>query len=348
MDHRLKNLLSHLIFWVVIILAYALSEFGYTNNFKLALLYELAYLPSRLLAVYLNWFILIPRLVYKNKLLLYVLILGLSLFVIGTLQRYFLIIYVNPVLFPEWQDGTSTNRILFRIFQSIVVIASPVAFSTGIKIFMDWYRQRSREKKLEKENIETELKYLRSQINPHFLFNTLNNLYGLSIEGSKKVPGLILKLSDFLSYSLYETQGNNRSSLQKELDLVEDYIELEISRFDHRVNVTRHVDCPAADKITVPPFLMIPLVENAFKHGVREEVKTSAIELKLMCHEGHLNFSISNTIAGEYIKEDQGGIGLNNLKRRLDLLMPGKYDLVTKVENNIFYAELKLDINESI
>lgn len=345
MDRRFKNLLVHLTFWVIIILAYAISEFGYTNNFRLALLYELAYLPSRVLAVYINWFILIPRLLYKNKLLLYVLFLGLSLFIVGTIQRYFLLLYVNPVLFPEWEDGTSTERMLFRIFQSIVVIASPVAFSTGIKIFMDWYRQRSRERKLEKEKIATELKYLKSQINPHFLFNTLNNLYGLSTEGSKKVPGLILKLSDFLSYSLYEAQGVNHSSLKKELDLVDDYIELETARFDHRVNVKREIDCPHSEEVSVPPFLLIPLVENSFKHGVREEVRSTEIDIYLECKGQLLIFRISNTIAEGYTREEQGGIGLQNLRRRLDLLIPEKYELKTSIEENRYYAELKLQLS---
>lgn len=325
-------------------LAYALSEFGYTNNFRTALLYEIAYLPSRILAVYINWFILIPRLLYQNRIIAYLLVLGVCLFILAIVQRYFLIEFVNPILFPEWTDGASTDRLLFRIFQSVVVIASPVAFSTGIKIFLDWYRQRSREKQLEKERISTELKYLKSQINPHFLFNTLNNLYGLSMEKSEKVPTLILKLSDFLSYSLYETQGQHESILQKELDLAQDYIELETARYDSRVQVNWQSYCPEADRITVPSFLFIPLVENAFKHGVREEIKNSEININTRIENYTIIFTIDNTIADQSPCEDQGGIGLQNLRRRLDLLASDSYALNTELRDNKYFAELKLKL----
>ncbi|MBK8506629.1 MAG: histidine kinase [Saprospiraceae bacterium] len=346
MGQSAKNILGHFAFWVIIMFAYAISEFGYTSNFRTALLFELAYLPSRLLAVYFNWFFLIPHLLYRDRILSYLISLGVFLFLIAIVQRYLLIQYIYPVLFSEWANNSSAESIFFRIFQSVVVIASPVAFSTGIKIFSDWYLQRSREKKLEKEKIETELKYLKAQINPHFLFNTLNNLYGLSSEKSERVPELILKLSDFLSYSLYESQQKEESSLVKEMNLVKDYVQLETSRYEERVKVIWEVDYLNTKEMTVPSFLFIPLVENAFKHGVREALKQTEIKITLKCTLTAIKFEVTNSlIRAPTTHDDTGGIGLQNLRRRLDLLIPGQYRLSTMIIGSTFHASLKIDIH---
>ncbi len=339
-----KHICGHILFWVIIMLTYALSEWGYRDNFWAAILFELIFLPVRLVAVYTNWFLLIPGWLYKNRILKYLLSLSILLFTLAIIQRYFVLYWAYPVFFPEWLSNSKVIEplIFFRIVQNVVIIVSPVAFSTGIKIFIDWYAERNRAKQLAIEKKEAELKYLKSQINPHFLFNTLNNLYGLSIEQSKKVPGLILKLSDFLDFALYES-ANEKIEVGKEIKLVKDFIDLETERYPNRVAVNWEIEHSILDK-KMAPLLFIPLVENAFKHGVREELREAKIDLTLRREKDHLVFTVKNSLPRDDWNDGSSGIGLKNLRRRLELLYPNTHNLYYEEGEVFFTAVLELSI----
>ena len=327
-------------------LTYAVSEWGYRDNFGEAILFELVFLPVRLVAVYVNWYILIPKWLYQNRILQYLLLLFALLFALAIVQRYITLYWAYPVFFPDWlADAVVIDPLIFfRIVQNVVIISAPVAFSIGIKIFMDWYDEKNRAKQLAIEKREAELNYLKSQINPHFLFNTLNNLYGLSIEQSQKVPNLILKLSDFLNYSLYEAKAE-KISVGKEIKLVKDFVALESERYENRVAINWDIDDTIFDE-KIAPLLFIPLVENAFKHGVREELYRAMVDLKLEEENSYLVFSVKNSLPQYESEKSVAGIGLNNLKRRLDLLYPNNYELKTKQEKESFLAILKLKTQE--
>ncbi|GJM31493.1 MAG: histidine kinase [Saprospiraceae bacterium] len=341
----MKAIAGHLLFWLIITLTYAASEWGYRDNFAQAILFEVIFLPSRLIAVYVNWFILIPRLLYQNKVFSYLCILTILLFLLATLQRYYTLYWAYPVFFPSWMTQPPQPLVFFRIVQNLVIITSPVAFSTGIKLFFDWYDQKNKTRKLEKEKAEAELKYLRSQINPHFLFNTLNSLYGLSLEKSDKVPKLLLKLSDLLSYSLYES-AVKRIHLKKELQLIKDFIALEKERYEDRVNITWKIKEADFTDLQLAPLLLMPLVENAFKHGVKEESNQAHLSISLFRQPNGIVFEVINTIPAFSSPEDQPeGIGLANLGRRLEILYPGQYELITRKANNHFVATLKLNVH---
>ncbi|NND32000.1 MAG: histidine kinase [Saprospiraceae bacterium] len=341
-----QEVMGHLAFWVIIMFTYALSEFGYSHSFADAFLYEILFLPVRVIAVYLNWFVLIPRILYKNRVLPYLLSLALILFLLAFAQRIFAIYWAVPNFFPQWQSSTPNPWDLIRIFQSLVIIAAPVAFSTGIRIYLDWNLQKNKSQRLQKEKLDAELKYLRSQLNPHFLFNTLNNLYGLAREKSPKVPGLILKLSDFLSYSLYENQ-QSESSLKKEISLVNDYIELELARYGERVQLEKSFPEEISEDIKVPAFLLLPLIENVFKHGVKEETGTARIRLSMNLSSNMMEFKVINTIPEEITRANAGyGIGLKNLRRRLEILYDERHELNATTNQNQFTVHLKLHLNE--
>jgi len=343
----IKQFIGHFLFWIIIMLTYAASEWGYRNNFQEAMIFEFLYLPVRMIAVYVNWYLLIPKWLYKNKILGYLLSLIGLLFLLAIAQRFLNVYWGYPTFFPQWFKKPIEVWVFFRIVQNLVIIASPVAFSTGIKFFMDWYQQKNKAKQLEIEKRAAELKYLRAQINPHFLFNTLNNLYGLSLEQSKKVPSLILKLSDFLSYSLYDS-AVEKLPLRKELKLMQDFIALEKERYEGRLDLDWQVAETVNLAVEIAPLLLMPLVENAFKHGVKENIASTKISIHLGKNNDILWFKVINTIPAQKTAKLPNGIGLKNLKRRLDLLYPNQHWLEIQPASYRFTASLKLQIYEEI
>lgn len=340
------NFLYHLFFWVVYMMTFALSEWGYSHTLGKAVLFELLFLPSRLIVVYFNWFLLIPKYVYTNRLTNYLLILVLFILIVALLQGVFNLYLAYPIFFPEWMEGQ--NMVIIkptRLVQNTLIITSPVAFTTGWKLFLDWKEKQKLTEILKLENTETELKYLKSQINPHFLFNTLNNIYGLSLEKSEKVPGLILRLSEFLSYSLY--QSNERLvPLKKEVDLIVNFMDLQIARFADRVILK--MDFPKnVQKHYLPPLLLIPFVENAFKHGLKDETQKAKISVSLLLQGNTMKFEVENTKQDPVKNRSiHGGIGLANIKRRLDLLYGKNYVLEVNEQEYLFNISLTLDLTQ--
>lgn len=210
-----------------------------------------------------------------------------------------------------------------------------------IKLFIDISTFRIKNINLEKDNIRLELDYLKSQVNPHFLFNVLNSIYSIVIDSEPRAAQIVLKLSDLMRYSLYEA-SNDRVPLQKEIQFIRDYVELEKIRHKKSTRINFHVE-GNPDGLQVPPFLLITFVENAFKHGVSSTIKSSWVEINLSIQNGVLEFKVENS-KPEKLKQDntQGGIGLWNVRKRLDLLFPNKYQL--SIENNASTYQVQLSI----
>ena len=339
---KVKSLLYHILFWVVIMASFAISEWGYRQSFLDAIVFEFLFLPSRLFAVYINWFVLIPKYLHKSKLMTYFVSLLFLLLVLGIGHRYFVLYWGFPNFFPEWvTPGESLEPFnLPRLFQSILIIVSPVAFTTGFKLFMDWFEQRKETEALKQEKTEAELKFLKSQTNPHFLFNTLNSIYGLALEKSEKTPSLILKLSDILNYTLYES-NTEKISITKELTLIENIISLEKERYDKRVKINFKVNIEN-NNIEIPPLILIPFVENAFKHGMRNESKKGFIDITLNANSESLYFTIKNSFSvSKHPKAyGNGGLGLKNVSRRLDLIYGKNKQLNIHNYDDVFVVEL--------
>ncbi len=319
--------------------SFTISEWGYMDSFKDALIYELLFLPSRLIVVYINWFVLIPRFLYKNKLLPYFLILILILLIVAIGHRYFMLYWGYPNFFPQWMQGQKIEPLRFaKLIQAVLIIVSPVAFTTGFKLFMDWYRQRRETEVLIQEKTSAELKFLRSQTNPHFLFNTLNSIYGLALEKSEKTPSLILKLSDILSYTLYES-NTNEVPLTKELKLIENIIALEKERYEKRVEI-EYVVKGDIESVKIPPLILVPFIENAFKHGLKNEVKKGWIKVTINVSKEELFFTAQNSISKQEEENNNGGLGLQNICRRLDLLYGKRKNLEINKTEDAFIVNL--------
>jgi two-component system, LytTR family, sensor histidine kinase LytS len=199
---------------------------------------------------------------------------------------------------------------------------------------------------LDKTQKENELRHLKAQLNPHFLFNTLNNLYGLSVAESKQLPGLMLKLSDLLRYSLYDTNAHY-VALQKEIDYLENYIELERIRLSNNAAISFDIQGDTVG-CHIAPLLMIVFVENAFKHFSAIKADQAFIRIQLTIDKGVLSLDVSNSIDPGFTPartaKRGGGLGLENVRQRLNLLYPGQYHLTINKDRDIFATRLVIEL----
>jgi sensor histidine kinase YesM len=218
---------------------------------------------------------------------------------------------------------------------AIMLISLPVVLA------LQWGKQNNRILALEKEKSQSELDLLKQQLNPHFFFNTLNNLYALSLQKSEKTPESILQLSELMRYTIYKGQ-EKIVKLAQELDYIEDYIQLQ----QIRLRKTLHFEFDKQvenDQIGIAPLLLIVFIENAFKHGIEPAEDAATLKLSLITIDNLLSFTCENSFDPEEIQKPKG-IGIDNLKKRLELLYPNRYTLHITTIGNIFKAELKLQL----
>ncbi len=219
---------------------------------------------------------------------------------------------------------------------SAVFIA--LLLSATIRITQEWYKNEKQRQEMEKEKLASELSFLKSQVNPHFLFNTLNGIYSLANRKSDKTPGAIVKLSDMMRYMLYES-GRDVVSLDKEIDYLNNYIDLQKLRMSEDTNVSFKVEGDTAGK-KIMPMLLIPFFENAFKHGVD-------INAELIVSDNELRLKVINRISKSQKKDEGSGIGLTNIKKQLEHLYPNSHSLKIDEKEGYFSVELSLKIARS-
>lgn len=277
-------------------------------------------------AVYVNNLLILPFLKRKKLLFLGLFILNTAVFSAISV----VIIYLVTDQEPEWNT--------FLNFVSIMILA--LIFASAIRIARDSFTRRQEEK-------DAELKLLKAQLNPHFLFNTLNNLYGLSVVKSAKLPDLMLKLSDLLRYSLYETK-EMLVPLEKEIHYLENYMSLEKIRLEDSMDIQFNTSGELSS-IKIAPMLFIVFVENAFKHlGVVEHTK-SRVVVSIKAENDQLTFTCENTMdplekAFENLEEGKSGIGLQNVKKRLELIYPEKHVLRFRESDTSYNVTLILNM----
>jgi sensor histidine kinase YesM len=224
------------------------------------------------------------------------------------------------------------NTVLFLLIFTV---------GTCISVIQRWLRTEQHRKETENEKLHTELSFLKSQVNPHFFFNTLNNIYSLAIVRSEKTAPAVMKLSSIMRYILTETQ-RDMVPLRNEVDFINNFIELQQVRLTDKVTV--HFSAEGdIDNLLVAPLLFIPFVENAFKYGVSTK-ESSTITIKISTHENKILFFAKNyRVASENNLMENTGIGINNVKRRLELMYPGKHQLTHKIEDNYYTVHLEIE-----
>jgi sensor histidine kinase YesM len=215
--------------------------------------------------------------------------------------------------------------------------------AVSIKLLKEWFRQKQKTWETQNEKIRIELELLKSQVHPHFLFNTLNNLYSLTLANSKKAPIAVTHLSDLLRYMLYECR-DDEVPLEKEIAILKKYAELEKLRYGDRIEIA--FNCTGeTNELMIAPLLLLPFVENSFKYGTSEQVDQSWISLNIHLDENRLEFHLSNSRNSNLENKNGGGIGLSNVKKRLELIYNGKHELVIKDDDpELFVVKLKLGL----
>ncbi len=285
-------------------------------------------------AFYLNALLLIPRLVYTRRYGAFAAI-HLLLFAIFPIGNWLLFRFVAVHTPFEWR-----NYILFAFFGYSFILAS----STAYQMIRDKIGSERLAKEKENENLKTELSFLRNQVSPHFMFNVLNNMVALARKQSDLLEPSLIKLSSLLRYMLYETD-EDKVMLEKEIEYLKSYIELQSQRFGKKVIITTCFE-PVNYGYVIEPMLLIPFVENAFKHGTGL-TPNAQIDIHLMLENERLDFVVRNryTDAPETPKDKTSGIGLNNVKRRLNLLYPKSHSLIIEKEGGWFSVLLQLNLH---
>lgn len=299
-------------------------------------------LIAAIATVYTFNYYLIPKILLKNKqkkFIAFAFVAIVMFFYIQLLLTLFLVVrllYAGYQLFPEMID---VMMLFFNLFFVVFV-------AIAVKLYKRWNEKDYREQKVQKEKVEAELQMLKTQINPHFLFNTLNSIYVLAMKNSEQTATTVMKLSDILDYILYKIDAP-RIAIVDEIQIIENYIELEKIRFADKVNITFTSSLKSED-IQIPPMLIIPFVENTFKHGVTSSMEKSWIKISIDETDQRLDIVISNSKSQNQMRGKAGGIGLMNVKKQLDLLFGDTYTLDISEKNNRYDVFLSIPINQEI
>ena len=334
------RILQYLFFWAVSF--FVLLNFFNTSNQieRIDVIYTAIFHISLVIGVYVNLYILIPYLLKKKRYFFYLLslvalIAGTAGFNMITFDK--LIDYVLPgyyfISFYEYTD----------ILKFVIVY---IGLTTLLKLSKGWFLLMEADHRLmraEKEKVQNELLALRSQINPHFLFNSLNSIYSLALHQSKKTPAIILKISDLMRYMLYEA-NEDKVPLKNELQFLENYFELQKLRSDENTEISLQINGEVT-KQRIAPLLFLPYIENSFKHGVKGDPKGGFTRVNIHVTEDETQLNVINNKGkiDKVEKDDFQGIGLQNARRRLELLYPLKHNLTINDLADTY--EVKLNIS---
>ncbi|MEE9371778.1 MAG: sensor histidine kinase [Saprospiraceae bacterium] len=341
-DNSLFRWLSHLFYWILIsyITAYYGSLFGGTISDNLTSI--LSMLPGQLLLAYTFVYYFLPNFLYKRNMVAFI---GRSFFVgaIALILARVGVIYVaEHIIHGEVNSETLWQIIsdpiyLIQVYLPGLII--PVTLFFLIKTTLERFRMKSRENKFIKDKKEAELNFLKAQMNPHLLFNTLNNIYSCALQKSEHTAELILKLSEILDYTLYECRAD-KVNVTQEWKLIENYIDLEAMRFSEPIELILNQNITHHDA-QVAPLILIALVENAFKHGLKKGHSTF-IHIDLEVENNILDFHMKNSKYQSKNRTKVKGIGIKNIEKQLHLLYPKRHSLVV-IETDIYY-DVKLTI----
>ena len=296
---------------------------------------------------YLNTLFLIPRLLMREKWLIYTITIICFLVIYLFVPKYIASWIAPPEIRTfsfnkplRGRSRTGNSRRSFVDFFNIAIFLLVFTVGTCIAVIQRWLQIEENRKETESQKLQTELSFLKSQINPHFFFNTLNNIYSLAVVRSEKTAPAVMKLSSNMRYILTETTQEH-VALSNEVDFIKNYIELQQVRLTEKTTVSFSAEGLIDEKI-VAPLVFIPFVENAFKYGISTK-SNSHIDIKIEALENKIQFFSSNYIVpSENNRMENTGIGINNVKRRLELMYLGKYTLTNETKDNYYLVHLEI------
>jgi len=323
--------LDHLFFWVTYATIYSLILPMGSSNWESFFIAN-GLLSFHAIASYFNNDFLIPRFLLTKHYLFY-----LTSLILGILSVCFPLMIFSSIAItnPEFESNIWSDT--FFLFLVINVLFS-VILTMVLKLVKQWYKDQKTTTELKKMQLETELQFLKAQINPHFLFNSLNNLYALTLSKSDAAPEFVLKLSNILRYILYES-NQGKVSVRTEMDHVRDYIAVERLRLGDKVKIDVDIEEELKDEL-VEPMLFLTLVENAFKHSENVLPKDRFVKIFGKSINDGFRFFVENSFSQNKTSDEAGGIGLRNIKKRLVLIYPNKHDIKSSADDGVYRVDL--------
>lgn len=332
---RLKSIGLHILFWILVVLYFAWG-FGLGVDPMKSIYNAIFFLPGHLIMVYSMLYFLVPKFLLNRK--YWQFLLGIVILV-GICGIYTVLaqLSITADANPRLQGAT------FSVGRNILPFIHIAGIAASIKLLKYWYVQRKQTLEAEQQRTAAELKLLKAQLHPHFLFNTLNNLYSHTLEFSPRSPEIVLKLSALLRFMIYES-NSQRISLAKEIDLLQNYISLEELRYGDRLDLSVSITGDI-EKYQIAPLLLLPFLENAFKHGTSKQIDQCWISFDLTLDGSLVKFKLINSIDPETEEEtSSGGLGLENVRKRLEILYREKYTLETQKLEEVYVLNLELEV----
>jgi len=308
------------------------------------------YVIFQAIGVYFNLYFLLPKFLEKGRYVLYVCLVIATIVCIAALivPGYYASAWLSGKTFQELYGIDPGNYLYFFQITSLPSTAASMTLAMSVKLTKNWIQTKQREKLLEKEKLETELKFLKSQFNPHFLFNSINSIFVLIHKNPDMASDSLAKFSELLRYQLYEC-NENQIPLDKELTYLENYIELEKLRQEHNIELSMQIEERHSGNLVIAPFILMPFIENAFKHVSKQKDTPNWIKMNLRFNQHQVTLNISNSISDVHKSSaafiNYSGIGLKNLQRRLDLIYPQDHDLVIEKDDEQFRVMLRLNLH---
>ena len=366
-----RRLFRHLIFWMSCFFFFQLSYWlptywypawntngvispimqgplGFPDKCLLILLYSLLCMSFFMIFTYPLLYFLLSRYLMRGS-YVYFGVSVLVLLVITTVVVFYGFVYISPMIQHHFgwtgKDPRSTAQLIQCAFD-ITLFNCPTigGLAVGIKLLKDWYLRQEKTTQLITSKANAELQLLKAQVHPHFLFNTLNNIYAFTLSSSPKAPVMVKKLSGLLRYIIYEC-SQNVVSLKKELEMIRDYMDLEKIRYEDQIAINIDIRGSAEGKM-IAPLILIPFVENCFKHGTSKMLSKSWINLTVNIDQNKFYLFLDNSKPPPQPNvELDHGIGLDNVRKRLTLLYPDSHTIKIAEENERFKVQLVLDLD---
>ncbi|MGV3529916.1 MAG: sensor histidine kinase [Flavisolibacter sp.] len=343
------RLARHLLFWITWQLLWTIFWTFVWSTFQYNFMRIAIFLPVFILYTYPVSHFAIKKLLMKNRYVFFA-----AFILLWSLLGWYLNIYFRQQVFNPLQELLSipteslsvpdmTNNI--REPHSLLCMATTVTSMSAAILMKHWAVTQQRWALAEQEKTSAQLELLKAQLHPHFLFNTLNNIYSFALHHSEKTPQMVLKLSSLLSYVLYDCRAD-QVQLSKELEVMKNYIGLEKERYGDKLEVSVNIEGSVEDKYTAP-LLILPFLENAFKHGISEQLEKCWMSFDIVVKGSTLKCKVVNS-KNELVPWRTEGVGINNVKKRLDYLYPGAHELKLADEGAFFVVSLNLQLSGSL
>lgn len=350
-----KRILLHVLFWLAVLTVLTVIYGAGMPGYALTIGIVSMFLPIHIAYFYLIAYVIIPRYFDRKKYARFAIFF--LLIVIGSTLAFRLIeiLVADPIIYHAvkkndptfvWHklDGTFSQQLskpvyLISAFEQTNIF---VWIALSVKFFKMWFDRRQ-------AAMEAELNFLKGQLHPHFLFNTLNNLYALTLKQSPQSPGVVMGLAEILRYMLYEA-NTELVQLERDISILKSYIELEKIRYEERLDINFSIN-GMSPEYQIAPLLILPLVENAFKHGASEQIGQAWINMDLRVKNNALKFKISNSKPEAAQPDDRPhhvSIGLANVRKRLEILYPSAHHLKIMDDEDVFAVILDIDLDKRL